>query len=225
MLIFWGKPCKYSFAFIFKSLTIVCISSLLALACSTQPEKTKLEKKIHTLLSRMQSSAIGLDHALDKLSKTKRVNSLERFRETVKIVNETEKKLEKANQDVEKYILFVKENACFLEREKLAHYINVKKILNNTFSKKRSSIAAFLVKMRKWLEYSANNFERLKTGENGFRMNYDRLLMDVNRGLKTYNNANARYHQFLLKFLKNNPKLIQHFRPEYKKMKKELGWL
>ena len=208
-----------------KIVSILLVVIGLVQGCAKPPEKTKLEKQTYSFLKKMEDSAIELEHTMDDISKMKRLNSPGRLKSAIKIVNSGEKKLTRANNDVSQYIKFIGHNAKALDNEGLNHYVAIEKILNQFLTEKRTSMATFFNKMKVWLEYSVKHFNQLEAGNQAIRRNYDIYLTEVNRSLKKYNLANEKYHLFINSFLKENPNLIKHFKPQYKTMKKEMGWL
>lgn len=173
----------------------------------------------------MESSAIELEHELEKITDLKRVNTAARMKKASFIIENSEKVLKKSNQDVSAYIAFINSNSRELKQENLGHYIAIKDLLDRSLTSKRQSITEYFLTMKKWLDYSSTHFKRLEAKDQAARGTYDCLLTDVNRSLKKYNIANTQHHQFIDSVLASNPVIIKRFQKRYKTMKNELGWL
>lgn len=208
------------------SVFFICILIMSVFsACSKSSPKSRAEQKIATYLDRMEASAVDLQHELDKIDGMNRLNTVDRLREAIGFVDDAEKILKRANQDVDAYIEYVNANSQNLKHEALDHYIDVKNILNKSLKAKRQAMAEYFQALKEWLSYSVNNFDRLRAKDVSARQTYDALLMEVNRVLSRYNAANSQYHQFVNAFVKKRPELVKRFKSEYKTMKTELGWL
>ena len=207
-------------------LWIICLVSLAFLfSCAEPSPKSRLEKRISIYLDRLESSAVDLEHTLKKIADMKRLNTSGRMKETISVIKGGEKTLERANQDISAYIDFIKNNSRELKKENLDPYIDIRNLLNQPLSIKRQAIGEYFQVLKKWLDYSATHFKRLKAKDQAARTSYDQLLINVNRSLKRYDTANEQYHQSVKAFLSKNPDLIKRFKPEYRTMKKELGWI
>jgi uncharacterized protein YciI len=207
-------------------LIIICLASLsFMFACAESSPKSRLEKRISLYLNRLESSAVDLQHELDKITDMKRLNTMGRMKEAISIITGSEKILAGANQDVAAYIAFINQNSRELKQEGLSHYIEIRDLLNQPLSIKRNAMDNYFQVLKKWLTYSATHFDRLEAKDPAARNSYDLLLTDVNRSLKRYDTANAQYHQFVKIFLTRNPNLVKQFKQEYKTMRKELGWI
>ena len=208
------------------SILIVCFCSLaLLFSCSDSSPKSRLEKRMTIYLDRLESSAIDLEHELEKIADMKRLNTIGRMNEAISVIKKSELTLNRANQDIAAYIAFINSNSRELKEENLDHYMDVKDILNQSLRSKRQAIADYFQTLEKWLDYSATHFKRLEAKDVAAMRSYDSLLTDVNRSLKRYDTANEQYHQFVNSFLSTNPDLVKRFKREYKTMKKELGWM
>ncbi len=208
------------------SLLTICLFSLSFLfSCSDSSQKTRMEKRISIYLDRLESSAVDLQHELEKIADMKRLNTTTRMRKAITIIEGSEKVLKRANQDISSYIAFINNNSRELKKENLNHYIAIRNLLNRTLSLKRKAIGQYFQEMKKWLNYSATHFKRLEAKDEAARATYDSLLTNVNRCLKKYNTANAKHLQFVNSVLAENQELIKRFKKEYKTMKKELGWM
>jgi hypothetical protein len=208
------------------SILIICLGSLaLLFSCSDPSPKSRLEKRMALYLERLESSAIDLQHKMDKIADMKRLNTAGRMKEAISVIKKSEQTLKKANQDIAAYIAFINNNSRELKKENLDHYMDVRDILNQSLRSKRQAIADYFQTLKKWLDYSATHFKRLKAKDVAARGTYDSLLTDVNRSLKRYNTTNEQYHQFVNSFLSKNPDLVKRFKREYKTMKNELGWM
>ncbi len=184
-----------------------------------------MEKRISIYLDRLESSAVNLQHELEKIEDMKLLNTAPRMRTAITVIEGSEKVLKKANQDISSYIAFINNNSRELKKENLTHYIAVRDLLSHALSLKRKAIGRYFQDLKKWLDYSATHFKRLKAKDEAARATYDGLLIDVNRSLKKYNTANAQNLQFVNSVLTENPELVKRFKKQYKTMKKELGWM
>ncbi len=210
----------------FLSKLILCLLGLPFLfACAESSPKSRMEKRISIYLDRMESSAIELEHELEKITDLKRLNTAERMRKAIFVIKNSEKVLKRSNQDVSAYIAFINSNSRKLKQENLDHYIVVTNLLNRSLRSKRQSLEEYFLEMTKWLDYSATHFKRLEVKDQAARGTYDCLLTNVNRSLKKYNTANTQHHQFINSVLASNPEMLKRFKKRYKTMKNELGWL
>jgi len=206
-------------------ILILCLLSLMtATGCSKEPEKSRMEKRISIYLNNLQNSAVDLQHELENIEQAKVTNTPERMRNVGKIVKQAEKALEKANRDVTSYIAFINANRTALRSEGLDLYIEVKGLLNHALTTKRRAMAAYFSQLKKWLDYSADNYNKLVAKNASARRSYDALLTKVNRSLKQYETANEKYHASVEDFLIKNPGMKTKFKGRYKTMKKELEW-
>lgn len=206
-------------------ILILCLISLMAVTgCSDEPEKSRMEKRISIYLNNLQNSAVDLQHELDNIENAKVTNTPERMRNAGKIVEQAEKVLEKANQDVTSYIAFINANKTALRSEGLDLYLDVKGLLNHALTTKRRAMAAYFSQLKKWLYYSADNYKKLIAKNASARRSYDALLTKANRSLKQYETANEKYHASVEDFLIKNPGMKTKFKRRYKTMKKELEW-
>ncbi len=204
---------------------IICLISLMAVTgCSNEPEKSRMEKRISIYLNNLQDSAIELQHELENIENAKVTNTPARMRRAGKIVEQAEKVLEKANRDVTSYIAFINANRTALRAEGLDLYLDVKGLLNHALTTKRRAMAAYFSQLKKWLDYSAANYNKLVAKNVSARRSYDALLTKVNRSLKQYETANEKYHSSVEDFLIKNPGMKTKFKRRYKTMKKELEW-
>jgi hypothetical protein len=201
------------------------VSLAFVFSCAETSPKSRLEKRISIYLNRLESSAVDLEHALEKIADMKRLNTPGRMKEAISVIKGGEKTLEQANQDISAYIAFIKNNSPELKKEGLYHYMDIRDLLNQPLSIKRQAIDVYFQVQKKWLDYSATHFKRLEAKDQAARTSYDQLLTNVNRSLKQYNTANAQYHQFVKAFLTRNPDLVKRFKQKYRTMKKELGWI
>lgn len=206
--------------------TLLCLIILLTgLTGCGREEKTGVEKTAAQYIENLETSVVELEHAMDKVSGLRRLNTkgqLEKARETIIQSREI---LKKADNEVKTYAAFVRKNEAFLKEKNLGHYILVKGLFSRGLWDKRAAIAHYLTAMDNWLDYSADNFEKLSAASQSHRLNYDKLLISVNRHLQIYNKANSKYHKTVSDFLQKHPGLKKRFKPQYKTMKKELGWL
>jgi len=184
-----------------------------------------MEKRISIYLDHMESSTIDLEHELEKIADMKRLNTAARMKKAISVIENSEKVLKRANQDVSAYIAFINSNSRELKNKNLDHYIAVRDLLNRSLTSKRQSIERYFQEMKKWLDYSVSHFKRLKAKDQAARSTYDSLLTNVKRSLKKYNTANTKHLQFIDSVLASNPEMLKRFKKRYKTMKSELGWL
>ncbi len=184
-----------------------------------------MEKRISIYLDRLESSAVDLQHELEKIADMKRLNTAPRMRKAITVIEGSEKVLKRANQDISSYIAFINNNSRELKKENLDHYIAVRNLLNHSLSLKRKAMGKYFQELKKWLDYSASHFKRLEAKDEAARGTYDSLLTNVNRSLKKYNTVNAQNIQFVNSVLTENPEIVKRFKKQYKTMKKELGWM
>lgn len=207
-------------------MVLMCLVSLLFLfSCTESSPKSRLEKRISIYLGRLESSAVDLEHELEKIADMKRLNTAGRMKEAISVIKGSEKTLRRANQDIYAYIAFINDNSRKLKKENLYHYMSVRDLLSQPLSLKRQAIDEYFQVLKKWLDYSATHFRRLEAKDQAARTSYDQLLTNVNRSLKRYNTANEQYHQFVKVFLTRNPDLVKRFKQEYRTMKNELDWI
>ncbi|MCP4722480.1 MAG: hypothetical protein GY860_23725, partial [Desulfobacteraceae bacterium] len=121
-----------------------------------------MEKRICIYLDRLESSAVDLQHELEKIADMKRLNTPARMKETITHIENSEKVLERANKDISAYIDFINNNSQELKKENLDHYMDLRDLLNQSLSLKRQAIKKYFQEMKKWLEYSAKHFKRLE---------------------------------------------------------------
>ena len=209
----------------FISFLICFILASVLTGCGKEPPKSRMEKRISLYLNNMETSAVNLEHAMDSIADAKVTNTVERMRTTVKIVEEAEKALDTADIDVGAYIAFINKNKSVLKSEGLEPYIVIKEILDYQLRAKRRAMTAYFSHMKRWLNYSADHYSKLKAGDPRVRQSYDAMLIKVNRSLKQYNMANDQYHRHTRDFVNRYPALKKKFKRQYKTMKKEMGWL
>jgi hypothetical protein len=195
------------------------------MGCSKKLTKSKLEKKTSIMLKKMESSAILLDNELDIIFEIKITNTKDRMKEAVNRITNCKKTLQSADLTVKNYIAFIKSNSVLLKQEKLNHYISVTDLLNQDQAKKRNSIGEYFSAMERWLNYSANNFEELKSGSLAHRKTYNIYLTNVNRAKKKYEMSSLRYHRFVNSYMEKNSDFSNFFSQKYKDLKKGIEWL
>ena len=217
-------PRTKQFSSILPILTICILSLSCLFSCADSSPKTRMEKRVCIYLDHLESSAVELQHELEKIAGMKRLNTPARMKKAITHIEHSEKVLERANKDISAYIAFINNNSQEMKKENLNHYMDIRDLLNQSLSLKRQAIEKYLQEMKKWLEYSASTFKRLEAKDQAARSTYDCLLTNVNRSLKKYNTANTQYHQFVKSFLTKNPEKVKRFKKQYKTMKKELGW-
>lgn len=209
---------------IFPLLQVMVFQICLA-GCTGESPKSLMEKQISFHLDQMEASAIDLENEMDKLSKMKQLNTAERLKKAVTWVQDADKTLARADRDVAAYIDFAEDNSRLLRRKGLGHFIEVKDILDQSLTMKRHCIGEYFKDLKRWLDYSARHFKRLKAGDTAARQSYDAYLIEVNRSLKKYNARNRQHIRFVNDFLIRNPELKKKFERQYKTMQKELGWI
>jgi hypothetical protein len=208
-------------------LVVICLVILpfFYMGCSKELSKSKLEKKTSIMLKKLESSTVLLDNELDIIFAIKTTNTEDRMREALKRISSGEKALKAAKLGVKNYIDFIKSNSVLLKQERLNHYISVSDLLNQYQTKKRNSIGGYFSAMERWLTYSADNFETLKSGSKSHRKTYNLHLTNVNRAKKNYDMTSQRYQKYVHSYMKKNPDFANFFASEYEDLKKDIEWL
>ncbi len=206
---------------------IICFIGVISgiIGCSSEPPKSRMEKRISLHLTTMLSSADNLGHAMENIADAKSLNTVGRMRSTVKLIDDAEQALKTADKNEQAYIAFINQNKGALKSKGLEPYIVFKDLLDNSLRVKHRAMESYFSHMKHWLNYSADHYSKLKSGDIRSRQSYDAFLIEVNRSLKRYDLANVQYHRHTKEFINDHPELGKKFKRKFKTMKKEMGWL
>lgn len=207
-----------------KKIILILMVVLLNLSCSGDEKRKLPASRAAYLLHRVETSSIEFNKSLDSLQQAKQLHTVPKIKETIRRIEDVEKKLSAAVNDVDLFKTFLKKNERKLRDSNRAHYLDLKPLMGKYLTIERRYASQYIKDFKEWQHYSLNNFDQIKRRNPGCMRKYDVLIMKYEKSLKKFKTARNKDIKFINAYLASNADLVKKFQEDYKLMKAELGW-